>query len=91
VSATLPLRFAWDDSAAADGAAPAAGPSYRLVVIELESGTTVIDEVVSGTSYDLPDDRASDLRVDVQYHWLVESLDGEGGAPSEAVTFWRAE
>jgi len=91
VSASSPLRFAWGDSVAVGGSEPAAGLRYRLVVIEPESGTTVIDEVVSGTSYDLPDDRASDLRTDVRYHWLVESLDGEGGVPSAAVTFWRAE
>jgi len=91
VSATSPLRFAWGDSHAVDGAAPAVGRRYRLVVVELESGTTVIDEVVSGTSYDLSDDRASHLRTGVRYHWLVEALDGEGGVPSEAVTFWRAE
>lgn len=94
VRQTDALRFAWSDEAAGSlhGAEPSQRSvrSYRLVVIELQSGRTVIEAVTDRTSYALRPEEASRLRSGVRYQWLVVPAEGGEGRPSEAASFWLA-
>lgn len=84
-----PLRFEWSD---ANGGIAAGQPArrYRIIILDLETGETVIEAVAETTLFVPRPDEARRFAAGRRYHWVVEPLGGGGGTPSEAAVFWRA-
>lgn len=72
------LSFRWEATSAAH---------YRLVVMDLSSGATVIEVETDATGY-VPDaEQLARLRRGTDYTWIVEPLGPGDDLPSEAIVF----
>lgn len=83
VPSTGPLRFAWLVAASDSDE----GNRYRVLVSDLESGSTVLDVEVEGSDLILEPGEAARLREGIRYHWMVVPLGETRGEPSEVAGF----
>jgi hypothetical protein len=76
------LEFAWSTDESAEDAR-----RYRIVVIDVAGGETVIEAVTDEPRYAPSTDERERLTGGTVYRWLVEPLGAGAGDPSSAASF----